>query len=48
MIASDNVILAERPALARRSIVHGLGRTVDQLANQALEAFLNMENGARS
>jgi hypothetical protein len=28
MIASNSVILAERPALARSPVVHGLGRVV--------------------
>jgi hypothetical protein len=48
MIASDNVILAERPALARPPIVHGVGRTFADRARRLLEAFSNIKNEVRS
>jgi hypothetical protein len=48
VIASDSVILAECPALARSPVVHGLGRTFAHAAHRALEymeriAFLNLQ-----
>jgi hypothetical protein len=37
------VILAERPALARSPVVHGLGRTFAHPAHRVLKAFEYME-----
>jgi hypothetical protein len=45
MIASDSVILAEHPALARLSVVHGLGRTFVHPARRVLEAFSGKRTG---
>ncbi len=48
MIASDSVILAERPALTRSPIVHDVGRTFAHPAHSVLEymeriAILNLQ-----
>src|SRR5450759_2794710 len=48
MIASNSVILAERPALVRSPIVYGWRRTLAHPAYRVPDAFPNIKNGPRS